>query len=560
MDSSDLDPDRDRIQKIIDWVMRLAPAKRRASIERACEYDPALISEVLSQLAAKGVLIGDSQETDVDSDELVGQTVGGRYLVERRLAEGGMGRVYLALDQRLDNRRVVIKILSQASLRNPDLVQRFKQEAVALSRIKHPCIVGVLDAGELSDGTPYIVLEYVDGETLRSQILGEGMEFQRVGKILEEIGVALDHVHEKEIFHRDLKPENIMIERGTGSVIIVDFGVAKVKDSALVPITNSQVAMGTIDYMSPEQLSGGEITAASDIYSMAVVAHEMITGHRPFKPGSAMALLDLQRAGVQVKPIDLRRDLSPEAQSILLKGLSFKPESRYATAGEFGSRLARALSVRGTRLKPWAITAVVLTVFALLSVGTYKYIKSKQVPPSHALRYWLTVQKTRAGQDYQQPLQSSGEETFASGDKFQLNVSTDEPGYLYIFNEGPPESASTSFTLVYPNQKTNNASSSIGAHQPVQSGWITFRGPEGAENFWIVWSASPIAQLEEAKAGAFEHPAGGLTDQNLIAVREFLRVKESEIKVRIAHYETSQTVLVSGRSEMLIAHAEFKHH
>lgn len=201
----------------------------------------------------------------------------------------------------------------------------------------------------------------------------------------------------------------------------------------------------------------------------------------------------------------------------------------------------------GTRRKPWVITVIVMMVIASMSLGVYKYINDT-LPPSHSFRYWLIVQQTRAGQDYQKPFQSFGEETFANGDRFQLNVAADEPGYLYIFNEGPTEPGTASFTLVYPNQKTNGGSSTAGTHQPVQVGWITFRGPEGAENFWIVWSASPVAQLE-----------GGLTDQNRIAVREFLRVKESEIKVRIGHYEASKTALVSGRSQLLIAHIEFKH-
>jgi hypothetical protein len=203
---------------------------------------------------------------------------------------------------------------------------------------------------------------------------------------------------------------------------------------------------------------------------------------------------------------------------------------------------------QGPRWKTWAMIGIAVMVLASLSLGAYKYINQK-LPPSHSFRYWLIVQQTRAGQDYQEPFQSFGEETFANGDKFQLNVATEEPGYLYIFNEGQPESDTPGFNLVYPNQKTNGGSSTIGTHQPVQVDWITFRGPEGAENFWIVWSASPVAQWE-----------GGLTDQNRVAVREFLRVKESEIKVRIGHYEASKTALVSGRSELLIAHVEFKHH
>jgi len=151
----------------------------------------------------------------------------------------------------------------------------------------------------------------------------------------------------------------------------------------------------------------------------------------------------------------------------------------------------------------------------------------------------------RDGKEYEDPFKSNGEETFESGDKFRLNVSSPNPGYLYVLNEGPPEPNRTSFVMIYPSPALNNGSATLGANQPVQSDWTIFRGPAGAENFWIVWSASPVTQMESARNEAF--------------IREFLRMKQDEVKVRVTHYKASQTVLVRGPGEVLVTLAQFNH-
>ena len=363
-----------RIQEIYHLTLPMPRSERRAYLDGACNNDPLLVHEVTSLLraddAADGFLespvfelglkvISSSNRNHgstpvAEPDEsLVGTTIDGRYLVERELGHGGIGKVYLARDVTLHHRRVVIKVLLQASLDDPYVVTKFRQEVEALSRIDHPNVVSVLGAGKLRDGKPYIVMQYVDGVNLRSQIPSEGMDLERAALILKQIGAALDDVHEQRIFHRDLKPENIMLQflkGGKELVKIVDFGIAKVKDSVVAPSTVNKVPVGTVLYMSPEQLRGGErITAASDIYSMAVIAYEMITGRRPFNPSSAPQLLEMHREGVRLNPIDLRPNLSTEARAILLRALSFDPAARYQNAAEFGDHLARAL------IGPWNV-------------------------------------------------------------------------------------------------------------------------------------------------------------------------------------------------------------
>ena len=181
---------------------------------------------------------------DSSMDDLIGTTINQRYLVEKKLGQGGMGKVYLARDLNVRNKPVVIKILLEASLQNSYLRQKFEQEVEALSRIDHPNVVSVVDAGDLS-GKPYIVMQYVNGLTLQSQIPNEGMNLERAASILKQIGAALHFVHKQGIFHRDLKPDNIMLQQLMGGiefVKVVDFGIAKVKDSVVAPSTVDNIA------------------------------------------------------------------------------------------------------------------------------------------------------------------------------------------------------------------------------------------------------------------------------------------------------------------------------
>lgn len=637
-------PHWDRIQEIYYSTLPMPRSERSALVASACDHDPLLVREVNSLLDADessgGFLespvfeIGlkiissnklNTSDHDVSVDSLIGTTIDEHYLIEKELGQGGMGKVYLARDLKLHSRSVVIKVLLQASLQDVYVVKKFRQEVEALARIDHPGVVSVLDAGELDDGKPFIVMQYVSGMTLRSQIPSEGMNLERAGLILKQIGAALDDVHHKGIFHRDLKPDNVMLQLRSDEeqVKIVDFGIAKVKDSVVAPSTINDVPVGTLLYMSPEQLRGGtRITAASDIYSMAVIAFEMITGRRPFNPASGPQLLEMHRAGVRVKPIDLRASVSTEAQAILLRALSFEPSARYQSATEFGKSLARALindqettkdqdserpltdpyptvlnppttvrqnsdrlptplitnsdnvPVDSTTRKGGRITfgknraAVIGGVLVLVCVGVllglYKYLGSDGATssiagPSRSFTYWLSVQKMRDGKPYQEPFQSSGQEIFETGYKFRLNVNSADSGYLYLFNEGPPDSDGTTFTIVSPTPATNNGSAIVGANQSVSTNWNTFEGQTGTENFWIVWATSPVPELEAAKTEAFKRPNGALTDLDWKAVKEYLTTKQSEVKLRTSKDRVSQMTTVRGAGDVLVRQADFEH-
>ncbi len=275
----------------------------------------------------------------LSSNDLVGQTINARYVIQKELKRGGMGVVYLARDQQLHSRPVVIKVLLDDAFQSEYVVQKFRQEVEALSRVDHPGIVGIIDSGELPNGRPFIAMQYVEGVTLRSLITPEGMNLERGAEIIKQIGRALSAAHKRGILHRDLKPENIMLQdlgHGEEQVKIIDFGIAKVKSSVVAPSTSLNLSPGTVAYMAPEQLNGRPITAATDIFALGTIVYEMFTGRKPFNPETGFELLQMQQSGVRIKPGDLRPSLPAEAQEIILKALNFNPADRYDEPREFG--------------------------------------------------------------------------------------------------------------------------------------------------------------------------------------------------------------------------------
>jgi serine/threonine protein kinase len=295
-----------------------------------------------------------------------GVLLDGRYLLERELGRGGIGVVYFARDQHLMGKPVVVKILLEQvfDAETDEWVKRkFRQEVEALARIDHPGVVGVLHAGEMPGGNPYLVIQYIEGMTLRSVMKAEGMSLAQVARIVRQIGQALTSAHDRGIYHRDLKPENIMLQslgEDEEHVKLIDFGIATVKDSKSSADPATTMFSGTPGYMAPEQLMG-KPSAASDIYALGVIAYEMLTGRRPFKPDSPYQLLEMQREGVRLKPADLRPELSVRAQTAILRALSYEQQQRQARARDLGDELARALLDEG------AVTTQARTTSATLA-------------------------------------------------------------------------------------------------------------------------------------------------------------------------------------------------
>ena len=230
-----------------------------------------------------------------EKDPLIGQIVGGRYRVTQLLGEGGMGRVYVAEQQMGTNvRKVAVKTLQAQYAQDPQVLARFHRECGTVSELEHPNTIHFFDFGQTPDGQLYIAMEFVQGQSLSTALQQGPMRPERVLKILAQVCGSLEEAHGRGVVHRDLKPDNIILTTRAGQadfVKVLDFGIAKrseAKDKAQEQkLTQQGMVLGTPPYMSPEQFSGKELDARSDIYSLGVMAYEMLTGRLPFEADTA---------------------------------------------------------------------------------------------------------------------------------------------------------------------------------------------------------------------------------------------------------------------------------
>jgi putative two-component system response regulator len=261
----------------------------------------------------------------------------GPYRIMERIGRGGMATVYRAYHPGLD-RYVAIKVLPEFFADDPSYRERFQLEARSVARLKHPSILEVFDFG-YEDGTAYIVMELIDGGTLADR-LGAPMDLREVIHLLEPIASALDHAHANGVLHRDLKPTNILLEKD-GTPVLADFGLALIAGCAR-RLTSSGTVMGTPEYMSPEQAADEPIGPQSDLYSLAVVAYEMLTGRVPFAADTPAAVLLSHVTKAMPATRELRGELSAHVEQVLRRGLSKIPEDRYTSAAEFVAALKPA--------------------------------------------------------------------------------------------------------------------------------------------------------------------------------------------------------------------------
>jgi len=288
------------------------------------------------------------------ADPFIGREIlDGQFRIIQKIGAGGMGAVYKA-SQPAMNRMVGVKILHPKLANRKDLVSRFRREARAMSHLSHPNTVRVFLYGELDDGSLYIVMEFLDGKNLNQIVRAEGpLGLERALSILIQVCGALEEAHRAGIIHRDLKPENIFLSQQGGIKDypkVLDFGLAKVTEREMRPgslvLTQEGMVFGTPEFMSPEQAQGKTLTPASDIYSLAIILYEALTGKLPFDSRTSMEFIQLH---VMQSPIPLNSRVPgirfpPLLEAVISRALAKNPNDRYASAADFGQALNTVLA------------------------------------------------------------------------------------------------------------------------------------------------------------------------------------------------------------------------
>jgi serine/threonine-protein kinase len=262
----------------------------------------------------------------------------GRYRITRRLGAGATAVVELAEDMQLE-RPVAIKLLAESVLGDDDLRVRFGREARAAARLSHPNVVRVFDSGE-TDGRPFIVMEYVPGETLAALLERGPLPAAEVVDLGAQACAGLAAAHDHGLVHRDVKPQNLIV-RDDGTLKIADFGI--VRGDETTRLTQHGTVLGTAGYLAPEQAAGEDVTAATDLYALGAVLYESLTGRTPYEFASLVELADRQRHGTVAPVRDLDPGVPERLEAVVMRCLAREPRFRYASAAELGTALRRSL-------------------------------------------------------------------------------------------------------------------------------------------------------------------------------------------------------------------------
>src|ERR687884_356675 len=276
---------------------------------------------------------------------VIGTEISGRFRLDEKIGAGGMSTVYRAYDPTLE-RWVAIKLMHRDISTDPDQLERFRREARAVARLNHPHVVTVIDTGE-DEGTPYIVFEYVEGETLKERIrrLGRLPVPEAVAYAIE-IARALSAAHAQRLVHRDVKPQNVLIDQ-EGRAKVTDFGIARSLEAQ--GLTAAGRVLGTTDYVSPEQALGHEVTGQSDIYSLGIVLYEMLTGEAPYKADTQVAVA-MKHVRDPLPDVQRRRpEISAALASVVERATAKETQNRYGDVSEMVHDLEEVLAIEAAR-------------------------------------------------------------------------------------------------------------------------------------------------------------------------------------------------------------------
>lgn len=513
--------------------MELNPEERFPFAERECNGDKVVLAEVLALLAADSQSISDRPSNKVLQTEAALPILKERYVIERKLEQGGFSTTFLALDRQLLNRRVVVKVLD--SLRCDEyLFRKFQEELTALASLEHPNIIAPLDSGQFSDGTPFIVMQFAEGRSLRSILNGGLLPLERTAQILLQLGRTVGFIHARGIYHRDLKPENIIVQTfddGTDHLRVIDFGIASVVEES--GSTSTRV-IGTLNYMAPEQLRG-EVCAATDVYAFGVIAYELVTGTLPFKSNSPVSLADMQRSGYRSPPSQLRPQLTSSAEALIEQALDFQASRRPPDIARLAEDLAASIRGAGTRHAAprnlrYGIAAALLAVIPAVAIWwTHHGAPAAVLPPqirhsdlttqyaNIATTSETSIQIVQRKSKLQPDVDGDGVVQLKRDEEFRLQVSTDRPGHLYVFSRDG--TGSNAPHVLFPSPTANSGKSEIKQFTPIlipEKSWFWFGGDPGSETLLFVWSETERPELEEATRWANPHDRGRIGESQAL--------------------------------------------
>jgi serine/threonine-protein kinase len=321
------------------------------------------------------------------------RTISGRYELESKLGSGGMGTVWKAKDTLLD-RTVAVKLLHEGLAEDPTFNERFRREARNAASLAHPNIVTVYDTGE--DVVPFIVMEYVDGESLHRLLSRQGpLPVEDAARIGRSILAAIDHAHGRGLVHRDMKPANVLFDSASGQAKVVDFGIAKgLEDTG--GLTRTSGLIGTAAYLSPEQVSGRDATYASDLYAVGCLLYCCLTGEPPFS-GSTPVAIAMRHLNDAVLPVRARRpDVPPEFEAVVMRALEKDPGRRFSSAADMDAAIAQTGLDRRPPTKPQLLAAPAAATVAMREhpvggVAGTEVLQPAGRAPSSSSNRWLVV-------------------------------------------------------------------------------------------------------------------------------------------------------------------------
>jgi serine/threonine protein kinase len=531
----------ERVKEIIERASELPLDQVEAFVEQACAGDAVLAREAQSLLR---------YATRLQAIR-AGSILSGRYRLVRRIGAGAFGVTWLAEDSALYDRRVVVKVPTSFSAADPWIEAKFFEEIQALAALNHPGVVVPLAIGRLDDQTPFLVMEYVEGRTLRELIDDTPPSWIRVGHILRQIGRALQAVSEAGIYHRDLKPGNIMVQTlpdGSDHVRLIDFGIATIRAHQPGPQGSAIETriVGSPGYMAPEQFEG-RVTPTTDTYAFAAIATELLAASQTNRTGRAPAGLSGAR---DMSTTQHLAGLPRHLATLLRRGLADSPGDRPTDTAAYADDIAAALtptsaSRRASFLATGAAAVALVSLLLVVwrpGVGDERLGESPPttgdvVPGATNAVPDISVELLKDSPDGLRDISASAV-TVNVRDRLRLRVVPSAPGHLYLFSESED---GLFLNTLFPSPTANGGLSGLAGSQALEipeNDWLVF-DRAGRDRLWMVWSTTPHPLLESAKAWANDRDRGTVRDP----------VEKTKVKELLAA-TTNRMSIVSGRLVM----------